>query len=563
MSFLAETFSKYPEIAVYLALGIGFWVGNLKIGGFNLGGVTGSLLAGIALGLVFDIPVSGAAKSLVFLLFLFSIGYEVGPQFVSTMKSSGWRFAVLGAFLPAVGLLCAAVIALTLKLDPGFAAGMMSGALTESPAMGTAVEAIHTLNVDDTLKEKWSAHVGVADALCYLGGALGVIFFCSVIGPKLLRINLRDEALKLEEEYGIVRTRTGIESAWQPFEYRAYRIAPDAPAVGSTVADAENRIPGLRAFVERLRRGDEILEASPDLRLMAGDVVVVSGRREALVGTLGSLADEVEDRELLDIPIASYEVFVTSSGIVGKKIGDLAQDDTVRGVFLRKLVRQGNEIPIGTQTVVERGDVLHLMGSESAVTRVAKVAGEIVAPSGATDFVAVGVAVFIGALLGVAAAVDFGSLSISIGTSVGVLIAGIVTGYIRSVRPLFARVPDGAIKFMQTYGLAAFVAMVGIGAGPHFVEGIREAGLSMLLGGLVITFTPLFAGLYFGRYVLGINPLLLLGAISGAQTFTAGLAAVQEKSGSPIAVLGYSGAVAVAHILLTTWGTVMVLLSFR
>jgi putative transport protein len=137
------------------------------------------------------------------------------------------------------------------------------------------------------------------------------------------------------------------------------------------------------------------------------------------------------------------------------------------------------------------------------------------------------------------------------------------TGYLRSVRPLFGRVPDGAVKFMQSFGLAAFVAMIGIGAGPHFVAGVREAGVSILLGGLLITFTPLFAGLYFGRYVLGINPILLLGAISGAQTFTAGLAAVQEKSGSPIAVLGYSGAVPVAHILLTIWGTVIVLLTAK
>ena len=112
---------------------------------------------------------------------------------------------------------------------------------------------------------------------------------------------------------------------------------------------------------------------------------------------------------------------------------------------------------------------------------------------------------------------------------------------------------------MQNFGLAAFVAMVGLGAGPHFLEALEQAGLGLLLGGIVVTMSPLLAGLWFGRYVLKIQPLLLLGAISGAQTFTAGLAALQEKSESPIAVIGYSGAVAVAHVVLTTWGTVMVL----
>jgi putative transport protein len=204
-----------------------------------------------------------------------------------------------------------------------------------------------------------------------------------------------------------------------------------------------------------------------------------------------------------------------------------------------------------------------VVGSEAAVLRAAKGLGDIVLASEVTDFVAVGVAICIGAVLGAAASFTVGGVSLSIGTSVGVIIAGIVTGYLRSVRPLFGRVPDGAVKFMQSFGLAAFVAMVGIGAGPHFISGIREAGVSLLLGGMVVTLVPLITGLYFGRHVLGLNPLLLLGAITGSQTFTAGLAAIQEKSGSPIAVLGYSGAVPIAQILLTTWGTVMVLLMSR
>jgi len=217
-------------------------------------------------------------------------------------------------------------------------------------------------------------------------------------------------------------------------------------------------------------------------------------------------------------------------------------------------------LPIGTQTVIERGDVLVLVGQESSVKRAAAELGEIVAPSDVTDFVAVGFAIFLGALLGAAVSFPVGALTITIGTSVGTLISGIITGHIRSRRPLFARIPDGAVKFMQTLGLAGFVGMVGLGAGPHFLDAVRESGIGLLLGGLVVTFVPLFFGLWFGRMVLKINPLLLLGAISGAQTFTAGLAALQEKAESPVAVMGYSGAVPVAHVFLTTWGTLIVLI---
>lgn len=560
MNWLHEALAKYPELAVYLALGIGFWVGNLKIRGFSLGGTTGSLLAGIAIGLAFEVPVSGPAKSLVFLLFLFGIGYEVGPKFFGAMKGDGWRYAALGIFMPVVGLLTAWAVARQLGLDPGFAAGMLSGALTESPAMGTANEAIGALAIPDDLKALYIGHIGVADALCYVAGALGVILVCSTIGPKLLGVDLKAEALKLEAELGITRTRTGVGSAWRPFEFRAYRLQAGGPAAGRTVGEAERLVPGYRLFLLRLRRGEKVMEATADTVLQAGDIAVVAGRRAALVGILGERAEEVDDHELLDIPVASYGLFVSKSEIDGLTVEQLGGRDEVHSVFLRRIERRGQDIPIGLKTLIERGDVLHVVGAEAAVERAAEAIGEIVQPSEVTDFVAVGLAIVLGALLGAAASFTIAGIPVSIGTSVGTLLAGIVTGYVRSRRPLFGRVPDGAVRFMQAIGLSGFVAMVGIGAGPHFAAAVREAGVGLLFGGVVVTFVPLITGLYFGRYVLKIPPILLFGAISGAQTFTAALAAVQEKSGSQVAVVGYSGAVAVAHVVLTTWGTAIVLL---
>jgi len=288
-------------------------------------------------------------------------------------------------------------------------------------------------------------------------------------------------------------------------------------------------------------------------------VLAVSGRREALVRLLGGRVEEVEDPELLDIPIASREVFVMTRTWAAKTLREAFESDAFAGVFLRRISRNGLPLPIGTGTVIERGDVMELIGAETAVNRATKDLGEAISPSDVTDFVVVAFAIVIGALLGAVVAVPVGNVSVAIGTSVGTLCAGIVTGHLRIRRPLFGRIPDGAVKFMQTLGLAGFVAMVGLGAGPHFLTAVKESGIGLLLGGALVTFVPLFAGLYFGRYVLKINPLLLLGAISGAQTFTAGLAALQEKSGSAVAVIGYSGSVAIAHVFLTTWGTVMVM----
>ena len=556
---MTSLLTRYPELAVYLALGIGYWIGSRKLFGFTLGGVTGSLLAGMLLGALFEVPVSTTAKSVVFMLFLFAIGYEVGPRFLSAMKGDGWRFAVLGIFMPMTGLLAAWGVAVALHLDPGFAAGMMAGALTESPAIGTATEAIRALPLDGATIAVLEAHVGVADALCYMIGALGVIFTCTVIGPALLRVDLVEEALKLEARYGIVRVHSGVSSAWQPFETRAYRVSSEAPIMGRTVAEAEGIVDGMRLFIHRIRREGELIEPSPDTPINAGDVLAISGRREFLVMYVGERADEMDDRQLLDLPTAVHEVFVSRGDWVGKPLEEIAATDMARAVFLRRIMRRGQEIPIGTRTTLERGDVVQLTGPELALQRATERLGEVVQPTDTTDFVAVGLAIFLGAMLGVVIAIPVGSISVSIGSSVGALLAGIVTGHIRAYRPLFGRIPDGAIKFMQSFGLAGFVAMVGLGAGPHFLQAVKESGIGLLLGGALVTMVPLLSGLWFGHRVLKINPILLLGAISGAQTFTAALAALQERSGSSIAVIGYSGSVTVAHVFLTTWGTVLVL----
>lgn len=560
MEWLTAFLAKYPELGVYLALAIGYWVGNIKFAGFTLGGVTGSLLAGMLVGFLFHVPVSGTAKSVLFLLFLFGIGYEVGPRFVSAMKGDGWRFAVLAVFMPVVGLAVAWPIARYLDLDVGLAAGMISGALTESPAMGTATEAIQALGLDKATTDRLVAHVGVADAVCYLVGALGVIFMCKSIGPALLRVDLKAEARKLESQYGITRENEEVISAWQPFETRAYRVPDAAPAAGLKVREVEGRSKIARLFVLRIRRGGELVEATPDTVIQIGDVVAVSGRREALVQLLGGRLEEVEDPQLLSIPIASREVFVMERKWVARTLRDIFTSDAFGGVFPGALTRNSLPVPLGTGTVLERGDVITLIGAESAVDRATGELGRPVTPIVATDFVALSFAIFLGALLGAVAVVPIGSVRVAIGTSVGTLIAGIVVGHMRLKRPLFGRIPDGAVKFMQAIGLAGFVSMVGIGAGPHFVEAVRVSGIGLLVGGAIITFTPLFAGLWFGHKVLKINPVLLLGAISGAQTFTAGLAALQEKSESSVAVIGYSGSVAIAHVVLTTWGTVMVLI---
>lgn len=556
ISWIEQFLVRYPELALYLAIAGGYYIGNFKLGTFSLGPVTGSLFAGILIGQFADVPVSAMTKAFLFLLFLFGIGYSVGPQFLQTIRKDGLKSVALAFVCSVTGLGAAYLVATVLALDAGFAAGLLSGALTQSPAMGTATEAIGALPLSEADRAQLVAHVAVADAVCYLFGAVGAIWFCSVAGPKLLNVNLEAEAKKLERALGMEQKAAGAISGYRHFEFRAYRVVAAGLAIGRSIAEIETTLAEYRLFILRVRRHGDIIESRADLRLEADDIVAVTGRREAIVELLGT-AQEVEDRELLDVPFLINEVFLTR--LAGTTLQALVAEGWTRGLYLRSIRRGDVDLPLAPGVLLERGDILTLVGPEPVVARASERLGPVIAPTTATDFVVLGLAIFLGGLAGTLVQIPLGGIVVSLGTSVGALVAGLIVGHLKTRHPLFGRIPDGAIALMTSLGLAAFVAMTGLHAGPVFVSALKEVGFGLLLGGVVVTLAPLIVGLYFGRYVLRMNPVLLLGGIAGALTMTAAMAAVQTQSRSPVAVLGYTPAYPIAQILLTLWGTVIVI----
>jgi putative transport protein len=558
LTSLEQFLVRYPELALFLVIAAGYWIGSFRIGTFSLGPVTGALFAGLLVGNFAHVPVSGMTKSFLFLLFLFGIGYSVGPQFVLAMKRDGLKPMLLAIVVGFTGLATAIGVAYVLRLDPGFAAGLLSGALSQSAAMGTATDAVNGLAVSEAQRALFVSHIAVADAVCYIFGYAGVIMFCTVIAPALLKIDLRTEALKLEQSLGMARTKSGLASAWRKFELRAYRLDLQSALVGLTAAAAEARIPEQRVFIHRIRRGDRVLDAEPGIALAAGDVLALSAPRQIIVEWIGPRAEEVEDSELLDIPLLSADIFLINPKLAGITLEDASRENWTRGLYLRSLSRGGQELPVAAGVILERGDLLRIVGPETAVQNAAKSIGVIVAPSTSIDFVVMGLAIFFGGLVGALVSFPIGGIRIALSTSVGTLLAGLLVGYLRTRLPHFGRIPDGAINLMTSLGLAAFVGLTGIHAGPIFLSAIREAGIGLLLGGMVVTLLPQIVGFCFGHFVLRMNPILLLGGLTGAQTVTAAMAALQERSGSPVPVLGYTPAYPVANILLTTWGSVIV-----
>ncbi len=557
MEWVASSLRHHPELALFLALAVGYAIGKIKIGGFQIGSVIGVLIAGVVIGQL-GIKVSNDLKYAFFLLFLFSIGYKTGPQFFRGLRASGLPQAALTIVTCATGLATAYLVSRALGFDAGTAGGLIAGSMTESATVGTAGDAIAKLAVEANKKEYLATKITVAFAVTYFIGLLTIVWLLSWFGPRLMRVDLAAECRKLEEEMGLGSEEEGTVSAYYQFIMRAYTVSEALD--GKTIAELEGMFPDHRVFVERIRQGGELRDAAATTRLHTGDGVALFGRHEALVNKSNPLWEhEAEDRELIDIPTITVDVVLTDKLTAGKSLGELAKGTAARGVFLRKLTRAGQELPFTLRTVVERGDVLTVTGVKHHVERVAQDLGFAEWPTAATDMVTVGAAIFLGGMIGLPALM-LGKLEIGLSLAVGVLLGGLVFGWLRSVNPRFGRIPEPTLWLFDSVGLTAFLALVGLSAGPDFVRGVKESGVSLVVAGVLVAAIPPIVGILVGRYVFKMHPGLLLGVCAGACTSAPGLAAVQEVARSKIPTLGYGVSYAIGNVLLALWGSVIVLL---
>jgi putative transport protein len=557
ISSIVASLRQNPELAVFLTLALGFLLGRVRIGNFKLGNVVGTLLAGVLIGQL-AIKVHPLVEIVFFDLFLFATGYKVGPQFFRGLKKNAVPQLLLTVVLCVTSLLVTVVAAKALGYDCGTAAGLMAGAFTESTVIGTAGDTIARLDLPDAEKQRLLNNIPVAYAVSYLVGTSFVVWFLSSLAPRLLGVDLKAEAKKLEAKMSPKSSEDfGEGSGYREWDIRAYRLA-DVFA-GRRSADLEKFFVPERVFIERLRRDSNCIDVTPDTVLHAGDVVVVVARRHVLLSEKFAIGAEVEDRELLDFPVTTADVVVTNRAVVDETLPLLAEQFG-RGVALEKLIRGAEEIPFTSETTVQRGDLLRIVGATRHVDRVGKILGYIERPSSETDVVFVGLGIFVGGLIGLLS-VKVGGVPLSLTASGGSLFMGLVFGWLRSVRPTFGRIPEPALWVFDTLGLAVFIGVVGLNAGPGFVGGLRVTGPSLLLVGLVVAVTPHVVAVLFGHYLLKVNPVILLGACAGAGTATAALRAVQDESGSKLPALGYTVPYAVGNILLTAWGPVIVMLT--
>ena len=531
MDFCIDILRQNPVIALFLTVGLGFMLGRLKYKNFSLGPVTSVLIVAIFVGQL-GIELSSQIKTVFFMLFLFAVGYSVGPQFFRSLKGMGLKQVLFAFLMSACCFGATFMMAKIMGYNQGETVGMFSGSQTCSSLLAIGGDAIGNAAIPDSDKQAM--------------------------------INIKEAAAQLESEMNEAAWKSDPVNmnALRTVAFRAFRMERSHFRRHHTVHTVEEylRAMGKVVFIDRVRRADGTMESTaPDTLIGYGDTVVVCGRREFLIENTGLLGPEVNDPELLEYPVERIPVLVTSRKVDGCTVGQLRDSRSIRGIMIEELKSPSGHKDLDPDTVIRRGDTLVLIGRKDMLRSVSAQIGVLDVPTTRTDIMFLGIAIAIGAFLGAIPLVVDG-VSVSFGVSGGSLIAGLVFGWLRTRRPTVGYIPAPALWLMNNLGLNTFIAVIGIQAAPTFVQGISQVGWGLLGAGAVATLIPLLIGLLAGRYIFRFNPAITLGCCAGTRTCTAALGAVQETIGSNIPTMGYTVTYAVSNVLLVIWGIITVAL---
>ncbi|HEV3430063.1 MAG TPA: aspartate-alanine antiporter [Paraburkholderia sp.] len=552
---IVELLKSQPEIALFVSLALGYLIGSIRFGPISLGGVCGTLIVALVLGQT-GARIAPDLKNVAFALFIFALGFTGGPQFFANI-GRGWRYGLL-SIVEIVSVMALVMIAVVvMKLDAGTAAGLLAGAATESAVIGTASEAIARLGIGDAQVSAMQAHIVTAYSVSYLFGLITIVLFTSQIAPIIMRVNLREEAARLFRQLGGDGVLDdGQRLALPPLVGRAFEVGP---AAGTLVGAFEARY-GNNITIERVLREQRQIDADAQFVLQPGDLVFIAGRRESMVEASASLGTEVSGEGFTKLLAQRVDVMLTrrdANGLTLAQLRERASPEDGRGIYVGALTRSDTTVPALPGTTVHRGDVLTLLGSPTDVARGAKRLGYVIQQTQKTDFVYLGLGVLVGMMIG-RLGVNVGGVALVLGTGGGCLLSGLFFGWLRSHFPVVGSLPSAAAQVLKDFGLATFIAAVGLSAGPDAIKLVREYGLALPLVGILMVLIPGLLSLWIGRMFLKLEAPMLLGAIAGQQCSTPAISALVGVTGNSTPVIGYTITYALSNILLPLMGPVVV-----
>ncbi|MCP3720946.1 aspartate-alanine antiporter [Paraburkholderia sp. CNPSo 3281] len=558
MEWLHDIFHKSPEIALFLSLAVGYWIGQINFGKFQLGGVGGSLLAAVVVSQV-GVTVDNGVKSVMFAVFIYAVGYDSGPGFFNSLNRKTLREIAMAVFMALAGLATVLICAKLFHLNKGLAAGLAAGGMTQSAIIGTAGDAIARLGLPPDQVKAMQADVAIGYAVTYVFGSLGAIIVCVNILPKFMGRSLKDASADAEREMsgGNAAAGPGQITALPELFGRVFRVEN---AAGKTVKQIELAESDLVA-VEKIRRAGKMFDATPDFVLSRDDVVLVVGRREQMVEVGALIGPEVPDSGGMSLVMQTRQLVFTKKGMNHTTIAEVRKNvdrDLRHGVYIEKIERVGQPVPLLLETKLEHGDVVTIYGTATDTKRAVQAAGYELAYSNKTDFIYMGVGLVLGLLVGLIV-VNVAGIPLTLGSGGGCLLAGLVFGWMRGKHPMYGVMPPAASQLLKDFGLAAFVAVVGLNSGLQAVVTVKQSGLTIFLLGVVVTIVPLILTMLFGRYVLKYNnAAILAGALSGSRSANPAFGGILDKAESAVPTVPFAITYAIANVLLTLLGPLVV-----
>jgi aspartate-alanine antiporter len=549
-----------PEIFLLLSIAIGTILGRFKVFGFSIGTTACTLVVAVIIGQLGHFVIPPILKAIFFSLFVFTIGYRSGPEFFASLSFRTLSQVVLALVIGVTGLVLVLGFAFSFHLDPGTASGLAAGALTQSSMMGTATGALSQLGLSDDALQKQQGNIAAGYAVTYVSGYILTLLFVPLAAPWLMRVNLREEALKLEAELSGGAAPKTENLAYRKFQVRAYRVST---AAGRTVRALEDQI-GRRTVIQRIVRGGADVEPRPDVVLETGDDIGLAGPTAAIVAAKPLIGAEIDADEITrTMPGDVLDVLVNDRHLHGRTLQEIAahMGDDARGVFLRALTRMGQEVPLTPETRIYVGDVMTLVGATRDIDRVAAKVGQALRSRDRTDIAYLAGGIAAGLLAGVLS-VKVGSIPLTLGGGGGALVAGLICGWLRARRPTIGAFPPAAQQTLSDLGLGAFVAAIGLASGPAAWAAIQANGPALLVMGMIVTLVPLTVATIFAQRVLRMNPVIICGALAGAMTVDAAVTGCCEVAQSQTPVLGVAVPYAIGNVVLTVLGPIIVGLTF-
>ena len=548
---ILETLRTQPVLTLFLILGTGYLIGNIRIGSFSLGPVAGVLFAGLFLG-HFDFRMNAGVMSVGFALFIFSVGYQAGPKFFDVLKKDGLKYFLLAIVIAGSGFTVALIAAKLLSLEPGTSAGLLAGGLTSSPTLAAAQDALRTGQVtppDGVTADEMIGNVSTGYAITYIFGLAGLIATIKLF-PQILGIDLAKEAkaLEIEDESRAASKPTNVSA-------RIYRISNEE-FTKIPIKQLRDEYWDKTSIV-KVKRDGHIIRLNPEEFLQIGDELRILAPVDYFTETIAKFGEEIKPEISTELSSKTAQIVVIKKDAVGKSIQEL---DIARkyGVLLTNVKHMNFEVPRTADYLLRKGDILTVVGLHENVDLLGEDLGHVERDIAETDMITFAFGIVFGVIVGLLA-VKVGQLSIGLGSAGGLLASGLIIGYLRSIKPTFGRLPEAARWILMDFGLLIFMAGVGLRAGGDILETFAAAGPLLVLAGVTVTLTPIFIGYFFGRKVLKIHPVLLFGAITGSMTSGAALSVVTKAAKSPMPSLGYTGAYAFANVILTIAGSIIMM----